>query len=285
MQSSPLRDSNLESLRVKAERYLVDARRPVGHGELSRALFLQNRLDEGLGRVLLRTLLGRDHRFRELPRGQWQLRSNDEARTPLRDATFAIVDIEATGSDPSCDEIIEIGIVCIEGMEIRERYHSLVRPYGAIPTWIRRLTGIDQELVACAPTFASIAPRVNELIQADVFVAHNVDFDYPFLISQLQACGLDPEPRPQLCTVRMARSYLPELDSYRLAAVTEHLGIDLERHHRADEDATATAEILLHILGGLLDEEDGDPSLCAEDLLHCGVHPRVRHRLARRAEA
>jgi DNA polymerase-3 subunit epsilon len=285
LQPSPLRDSNLESLRGRAERYLSDASHPVGYSELSRALFTQSRLEEGVGRVLLRALLGRDRRFRELPRGHWQLRPEDEARTPLREASFAIVDIESTGSDPSCDEIIEIGIVCIENMEIRERYHSLVRPYGAIPSWIRRLTGIDQETVADAPTFESIAPRVNELIQADVFVAHNVDFDYPFLLSQLQIHELNPETRPQLCTVRMARRYLPELESYRLAAVTEHLGIDLERHHRADEDAGATAEIFLHILAGLLDEKDGDPSLCAEDLMHCGVHPRVRHRLDRRADA
>lgn len=285
MDFSPLRDSNLESLRGRAERYLNDARRPVGHAELSRALFTQSRLEESVGRVLLRTLLGRDQRFCELPKGHWQLRSEDESRTPLRDASFAIVDIEATGSDPSCDEIIEIGIVRMQGLEITGRYHSLVRPYGVIPTWIRRLTGIDQDLVAEAPPFAEIAPQVMEFVDADVFVAHNVDFDYPFLISQLQACGHQPQPRPQLCTVRMARRYLPEVDSYRLTALTEHLGIGLDRHHRADEDADAAAKVFAHILRQLLDEEAGDPSLCAEDLMHCGVHPNVRHRLARQAGA
>jgi len=282
LETPPLRDSDLDSLRSRAESYLSAARRPVGYGELARQLFSKPRVDESVGRLLMRTLLGRDGRFRELPHGRWQLRADPDKRTPLSRASVAVVDIEATGSDPSSDEIIEIGIVRIEGMEIVSKYSSVVRPSGPIPTWIRRLTGIGQRDVESAPRFGEIAPRVRREIDADLFVAHNVDFDYPFLLGQLDAEGIAVANPAQLCTVRLARRLRPKLKSFRLSAVSRHFGVGLDRHHRAGEDAVAAAGILLPMLEELQAQQP-DEELCVEDLSAFGVHPRLRNRLSQAA--
>jgi DNA polymerase III epsilon subunit family exonuclease len=273
----PLHEEDLETLRSRAFRYLRHVRRPATSSELSRVLFRERRFDDGLSHLLVRTLLGRDRRFEELERDQWQMLVDEDSLIDLEAASFAVVDLEATGSDANADEIIEIGIVRVEGLRIVSSYASLVRPQVPIPTWIRRLTGIEPSSVAAAPAFSQIAPRVLAEVDADAFVAHNVDFDYPFLLSQLRRHGHAPRMCPQLCTVRLARRFIPKLSSYKLDAVAEHMGVSLERHHRAVDDAVATAQILLNLLDELLNR--GYRHL--QELPTFGVHPRVERRVRR----
>jgi DNA polymerase III epsilon subunit family exonuclease len=271
-----LRDQDLESLRGRAVRYFHEVRRPVGSGELSRILFEDRAFGDGLAPLLVRTLLARDNRFSETPAGNWKLVHGDRAATRLEDASFCVVDIEATGSDPNCDQIIEIAIVRIEKMKITSRYSTLVQPSIPIPTWIHQLTGIGGPDVEDAPCFDDVASRVIEELSSDVFVAHNVDFDYPFLFGQLRNAGERPQPRPQLCTVRLARHFMPKQPSYRLDVLAEQLGFGVLQHHRAVDDALAAAKILLRLLEDLLHK--GYEVL--EELFKYGVHPRIARRVA-----
>ena len=50
-------------------------------------------------------------------------------------------------------------------------------------------------------------------------------------------------------TIPLAKFLLPTLKRFKLNTVAKHLGISLENHHRAVDDAKATAEILLHCFG------------------------------------
>jgi len=164
-----------------------------------------------------------------------------------------VVDLEATGSNPRSDQLIEVGMVRLHGTRLRWRYESLVRPSIPIPSWIQRLTGIREASVAAAPAFEEIAPRVMEGLEDAVFVAHNVDFDLPFLYSHLRAEGHRPPHCSRLCTVNLARRALPDAPGYRLDTLAEHLGITLQRHHRAIHDAEATALILVALIDRLRD--------------------------------
>lgn len=155
---------------------------------------------------------------------------------------YAIVDIETTGSFAAGNGITEIAIVIHDGKEVINFYETLVNPHTAIPYFIQRLTGINNEMVAHAPSFSEIAAQVHELLQDKVFVAHNVNFDYSFLKHHMEAAGYKLDER-KLCTVRLARKILPGMRSYSLGKLCHQVGINLANHHRAGGDALATAHL------------------------------------------
>ncbi len=160
---------------------------------------------------------------------------------------YAIVDIETTGSFAAGNGITEIAIVIHDGVKVLHFYESLVNPHTPIPYFIQRLTGIDNNMVAKAPSFEEIAGQVFELLQDKIFVAHNVNFDYSFVKHHLKNHGYELDTK-KLCTVRLARKVLPGLTGYSLTKLTHQLNINHGQHHRAGGDALATADLLAIIL-------------------------------------
>jgi len=165
---------------------------------------------------------------------------------------YAIVDIETTGGYAANNAITEVAIVLHDGIREVKRYETLVNPGMGIPRYVQALTGIDDEMVAHAPSFDEIAPLLFEWLKDAVFIAHNVNFDYSFLKHQLKACGLDLDSK-KLCTVRLSRKVFPGAPGYSLGKICQYLGIDNANRHRAGGDADATVLLFEKILqaGGL----------------------------------
>src|ERR1043165_1229707 len=170
---------------------------------------------------------------------------------------YAITDIETTGGHASSNGITEICICIYDGARVVERYHTLVKPEGNIPYYISGLTGITDKMVANAPSFHIIAPRVFSLLQGRVFVAHSVNFDYSFIKKQLSDCGYDLQCK-KLCSLRLSRALFPGLKSYGLANICGYHGIEIKDRHRATGDADATVLLFERILAadnvGLIDK-------------------------------
>lgn len=160
---------------------------------------------------------------------------------------YAVVDIETTGSHAEANGITEIAIVTTDGANILDRYETLINPRQPIPQFIQSLTGITNRMVAKAPAFETVAPRIFELLHDKIFVAHNVQFDYSFVQYQLLQNGFGLHAK-KLCTIRLGRKVFPGLKGYGLSKLTHHLGVQMEQHHRAGADAKATAEILHRII-------------------------------------
>ncbi|WP_113634991.1 exonuclease domain-containing protein [Nubsella zeaxanthinifaciens] len=160
---------------------------------------------------------------------------------------YAVVDIETTGGSVSNSRITEVAVILHDGQRVTKRWSSLVNPEMPIPLHITALTGIDEEMVATAPTFAEIAEQLIELLADKVFVAHNVNFDYSFLRGQLAACGIQWNAT-KLCTVRLSRKLLSGLPSYSLGKLCAAVGIELKDRHRALGDAEATAHLFTLLL-------------------------------------
>ncbi|EIM75020.1 DNA polymerase III subunit epsilon [Nitritalea halalkaliphila LW7] len=154
--------------------------------------------------------------------------------------TFAIVDIETTGSHAHAGAITEIAILIHDGQQVLETFQTLVNPERPIPHFITGLTGIDNQMVADAPTLRELAPKLHALLAPHTFVAHNVNFDYTFLKVALEREGFSWQAQ-RLCTVRLARKAFPGLRSYSLGRLCEQLGIPIAARHRAFGDAEATA--------------------------------------------
>ncbi|MCE2571097.1 exonuclease domain-containing protein [Motilimonas eburnea] len=159
---------------------------------------------------------------------------------------YVIVDVETTGGHKDYDRITEIAMVKVVAGKVVDTFTSLVNPLRHIPQRITALTGISNQMVADAPEFTQLAQGVDEFSQGAIFVAHNVNFDMGMVKSEFARCGLDYR-RAKLCTVVLARKWLPGYDSYSLANICSARGINLQGHHRALNDALATAELFIEI--------------------------------------
>ncbi|MFT4095381.1 MAG: exonuclease domain-containing protein [Niabella sp.] len=161
--------------------------------------------------------------------------------------TYAIVDIETTGAYAAANGITEICIVVFDGKEIVQRYETLINPLHQIPPYIQAMTGITNEMVEKAPVFEDVAEEIYEILKDNIFVAHNVNFDYSFVKSQLGHCGFELHTN-KLCTVRLSRKILQGYQSYSLGKLCNALGITHNNQHRAGGDADATMALLRLLL-------------------------------------
>ena len=139
-------------------------------------------------------------------------------------------------------KIIEIAILNIDGNELVEEFTTLINPEIRIPYFITNLTGITNEAVEHAPKFYEVAKKIVEMTQDRIFVAHNVFFDFNFIKHEFSELGFSFS-RDKLCTVRLARKYLPGHKSYSLGELSTDLSITNQGRHRALGDASATLEL------------------------------------------
>lgn len=157
---------------------------------------------------------------------------------------YVIFDIETTGFSPKNNKIIEIGAIKVVNGEAVDMFSSFIYPQCKIPYKITELTGITDEMVREAKIIDEVLPKFIEFIGDSVVVAHNASFDAGFIKKNCNDLGLKFN-NTILDTVNLARFLYPELKRVKLNIVAKHLGISLENHHRAVDDAKATAEILL----------------------------------------
>lgn len=171
------------------------------------------------------------------------------------DDTFVVFDIETTGLSKETESITEIGAVKVVDGKIIDRFSTFVNPERPIPAEITKLTGITNEMVADAPVITEILPKFLEFCQDAVLVAHNANFDTGFIrLKAERKCGIEVK-NTVLDTLELSRSLLPELKKHKLDIVCEQLGVSLEGHHRAVNDAEATAEVFLKFIDMLVEKE------------------------------
>lgn len=180
-------------------------------------------------------------------------RLRDLETTDLWSCRYAVVDIETTGGVAGSDAMTEIAIVHVEDGRIHRRWRSFVNPGRAIPAFITQLTGITDEMVAGAPHVRDLLPDVMARLDGFVVVGHNVRFDAGFIDYELRRHGFDGLSSPTVDTLALARRTIAEVPNYKLGTLTRELGLDVERHHRALADATATADLLVHCVKRLED--------------------------------
>ncbi len=169
------------------------------------------------------------------------------------DGAFVVFDLETTGRSQADDAIIEIGAVRIENGNITARFSEFVNPKRNIPARITELTHITDDMVEDADFITGILPRFLEFSKDAVLVAHNASFDVGFIKENCRRLGISRE-FSYLDTMGLARLLLPKLSRFKLDTVAKALNVSLENHHRAVEDAEATAEIFLKLMPMLSDK-------------------------------
>ena len=176
---------------------------------------------------------------------------NDASRELLSTLSYVVVDVETTGGRPFAgDRVTEIAAVAVRNGEVAEVYETLVNPQRSIPPMITAITNITWEMVRDQPTFREICPNVVSALRGNVFVAHNVTFDWKFVTHEVSRATGEQLDGRRLCTVRLARRLLPHLPRRSLDWVARYYGVDIPAavRHRAAGDAIATAHVLLGLL-------------------------------------
>ena len=160
---------------------------------------------------------------------------------------FVVVDIETTGLSKNYHKITEIAALQVKNGVVQKEFHTLVNPQVKIPSFITKLTGIDNAMVKDAPAVDEVMPGFMKFLGNDVFVAHNATFDFGFL-SQAALRQKMLMNNDRLCTRKLANRLLPELPSKRLGALCEHMNIPNMQQHRAMGDAQATVHVFNNFL-------------------------------------
>lgn len=160
---------------------------------------------------------------------------------------YAIVDIETTGGYAAANGITEICIMVFDGETVVEKFETLINPHQSIPRYIQAMTGITDEMVEDAPSFDQVAEKIYSLLNRNIFVAHNVNFDYSFVKAHLAAAGFTLNVK-KLCTVRLSRKIIPGYPSYSLGNLCHSVGIPMYDRHRAGGDTAATVQLFKLLL-------------------------------------
>ena len=180
---------------------------------------------------------------------------------------FTAVDIETTEKDTRLAEPIEIAAVRVRGGKIVAEWSSFVKPVRPITAGASKVHHITPAHVADAPSFAEVWPKFREFCGTDVAVAHNgYAFDFPILSRMAKGIGATFD----LCTydsLPLARDLFTT--SGKLGDLASRFGIDLEKAHRAFDDTTALAKVLLEM--GKVRQERARKTALVELLGHLGV--------------
>lgn len=155
--------------------------------------------------------------------------------------SYVCLDLETTGLNPKTDKIIEVGAIKVKGGEIVGQMETFVNPQRALEARIVELTGICDEQLYDAPDITGVLPGLLDFIGGDILLGHSVLFDYSFIkkaaINQklkFEKFGID--------TLKIARKFLPDLESRSLGFLCNHFGIE-HNAHRALTDALATSSL------------------------------------------
>lgn len=169
---------------------------------------------------------------------------------------FISFDLETTGFIPGVDRIVELGAVRFINGEVEAVFSTLIDPEMDIPEAASRVNGISNDMVRGKPTIEKLLPSFADFCGDDILVAHNANFDFQFLVSDVTRLE-SPAPRGVvLDSCNMARKVIPGLPNYKLGTLVQHLNIKSSNFHRAEEDATYCGELFIKLVqkmtGGLI---------------------------------
>ncbi|GAX05511.1 ATP-dependent helicase [Secundilactobacillus pentosiphilus] len=167
---------------------------------------------------------------------------------------YAVVDIETTGTNVAeGNRMIQFGCVLVQNGQIINHFNTDVNPQTSIPQSIQALTGITEAQVKRAPLFDDVAGTIYSLLSDTVFVAHNVNFDFPFVNAELERVGYPRLEIQAIDTVTLSQILLPTVPSYRLHDLTAYLNIEHDHPHTANDDALVTGELLIVLFNRMLE--------------------------------
>jgi len=201
-----------------------------------------------LAKLLVSDLVETDPRL-QLNEDTLELIETDFERRNFAETDFVVFDLETTGAKTPPCRVTEIGAYRVRSGRITEEFQTLVNPETLIPPFITQLTGISNRMVKNAPKFCEVVTDFLHFIGDSVLVAHNAHFDMRFLNHEIGRVYENYRmANPSLCTVRLSRRLNQNVENHRLKTLADYYRVALVNHHRAGDDAHATAHIFINLL-------------------------------------
>lgn len=166
---------------------------------------------------------------------------------------YIVIDLEMTGLDPKRDAILEVGAARVRADKVTETLEFFVNPMRSLSQKVTELTGITQEMAAGGVEPGEAIRRVAEFAGEDVWVGHNVIYDYSFL-KQLAVNERIPFEKKAVDTLKLARRLLKEPEKKTLDALCGYYAIERTHAHRALDDACATNALYQRLRDGFAEE-------------------------------
>uniref|UniRef100_UPI004047A138 3'-5' exonuclease n=1 Tax=Aliarcobacter sp. TaxID=2321116 RepID=UPI004047A138 len=183
-------------------------------------------------------------------------------QTSIEEQTFCIVDIETNGGSPKKGfQIIELGAVKYKNGEIIDKFESLVHAK-EIPPYVQEVTKINPQMLENAPRLEKVLKDFKLFLEDDIFIAHDIKFDYTFISDSFEKFNLGKLLNRKLCSIDLAKRTI-QSEKYGLSSLKELLNIEVENHHRAYYDALTTAIVFEKCLNNL----DSSKINSVEDLI------------------
>ena len=156
-----------------------------------------------------------------------------------------LVDCEATGGEKHAD-ITELALIVVEHGQVTHHWQSLIKPNTSISPYVERLTGITNDMVASAPSFAQQVSVLQPYFANAVLVAHNARVDLRLLKRAFHQAQL-PFKGKSLCSHQLAKQFFPDQDALGIKALIKQLDLPVAEHHRAMVDTEVILHLLAHI--------------------------------------
>lgn len=162
------------------------------------------------------------------------------------------LDIETSGLDEVCSEIIEIGAVKIKDNKITT-FETLIRPRGRVPVGIYNLcSGLKEEDLYSAPSLSSIRDSLSEFLEDLPLICHNGNFERKFFRYHL------PNIKNEIMdSMELAAVLEPYHKEYNLNALMKCVtNMDKDEIHRGLDDSINTMKVVNSLLCRLWSRED-----------------------------
>lgn len=158
-------------------------------------------------------------------------------------AGWVVIDVETSGFRPGHARIISLAALALDpDGRVEHSVVSLLNP--GVDPGPTHVHGLTAEMLEDQPTFADIAGDLVDVLHGRTLVAHNVSFDYSFLVAEAELAETALPIDDVMCTVELARRLDLGLDNLRLETLARHWDVEQTRAHDAFDDALVLSRVL-----------------------------------------
>ena len=165
----------------------------------------------------------------------------------MENINFVAIDFETATAERH--SICEVGITIVQNSKVEKSISWLVKPEGNIyDSFNINIHGITPELTANSPSFKDIWKELLPYLNDNIVIAHNTGFDMYALRDALIYNKIDFPNFSFYCSYRISKYIYEDCYSYSLPIICSHVGIETDKHHRAENDSKACAALFLKCL-------------------------------------
>lgn len=175
-------------------------------------------------------------------------------KTGIKLEDYVVLDIE--NPNTKADSICSIAFIQVKDGNIINKKYTLINPEDRFDDINMRVNKITPNMVKDAITFDTFWKDNKENIENSIIIGHAIRYDLSVISKTLLKYNITLPTLKVICTQKLSQKYL-DISHYKLDQVCDYLNIDLENHHNALCDTTASLEIFKYINNKYgLDEND-----------------------------